>query len=368
MDRRNFTKIIGLGAVGIQSCTSLVASDLLAMEWKKRRRVPLGLCNHSLRSMKLNVQQLIEYAIEQQLDSVLINNLPPFQSLEKTHLLKIREMADKNNISLYIGAGSISEKSSAYKNPYGSAKKLLLEGIRVATILGSPIVACRIGSIKERYQEGGIQAHMKVVTEVMQSLRNEALDEGIKFALENHAGDLRANEVLEIIETTGTDIAGILFDPSNAVWALEDPMESLQKFKKHILCTSVRDVIIWETEEGASYQGKAIGEGLINFKKYAKVLAKSCPGVPLHVETISNRPIDLPFRTSDFMLGHPELTEAEIDHFLKFARKGTSQEVLIPEDGNSKIEFEIKLQQKELQNSFAYLRQHCHSGMKEVDN
>lgn len=368
MNRRNFTKIIGLGTIGIQSFTSMAATDLVDFELFKSSKIPLGLCNHSLRSMKLNVQQLIEYAIEHQLDSVLVNNLPPFQSLEKSHLLKLREMADKNNISLYIGAGSISEKSTAYKNTYGSAKKLLLEGIRVATILGSPIVACRIGSIIERYQEGGIEAHMKAVIEVMRSLRKEALEAGVKFAFENHAGDLRAEEILEIIETTGTDIAGILYDPSNAVWVLEDPMESLQKLKKHILCTSVRDVIIWETIDGARYHGKAIGEGIIDFKKYAQVLAQSCPGVPLHVETISNYPIDIPFRTSDFMKGFPNLKESEINHFLKLARRGSVQEILKPQDGESKKEFDIKLQQKELQNSFAYLRNNCNAGIKIEDN
>ena len=61
MKRREFTKAIGLSALALQ-------------------RVPLGVCNHSLRSMKPNARQLIEYAIEQNLDSVLLNTLQPFEN------------------------------------------------------------------------------------------------------------------------------------------------------------------------------------------------------------------------------------------------------------------------------------------------
>lgn len=364
MNRRNFTKTMGLVAIGIQTYAASHNEGLFEVNLNKSVRVPLGLCNHSLRSSKLKVQQLIEYAIDSNLDSVLINNLPPFQSLETPHLLKLKELASNNNISLYIGAGCISESSTAFKSKYGSAKELLIEGIRVATALGSPIVACRIGSTKERYQEGGIKVHMKAVVEVMQSLKEEALEAGIKFAIENHAGDLRAEEVLEVVENTGTDICGILFDPANAVWVLEDPMETLQKLKKHILCTSVRDVIVWETEDGAIYQCTAIGEGMLDFEKYSKVLAKNCPGVPIHVESISNSPIKLPFRTSEFMKGFPDLSEKEISKFTKLAQKGTAQEILMPINGESKKEFDIKLQEQELQNSFTYLHKHCNAGLK----
>ncbi len=364
MDRRNFIEIIGLGSIGIQSFTSMAASELVKFDLFKSPKIPLGLCNHSLRSSKLNAQQLIQYAIEHQLDSVMLNTFKPFQSLEESHLLHLKQLADSHYISLYIGAGSISEDTKAYKDTYGSAKGSLLEGIRVAKILGSPTVACRIGNIDDRYHKDGIKGHMKVVTEVMQSTREEALDAGIKFAIENHAGDLRAEEILEIVEETGTDICGILYDPANAVWVLEDPMQTLQKLKKYIICTSVRDVIVWQTEDGAKYQCKAVGEGILDFKKYAKVLAKNCPGVPIHVESISNAVIDLPFKTKDFLKGFPDVTQAEIDEFSKLASKGKPQEIVTLTKGESKKDFDIKLQVIEVQKSFTYLRNHCNVGLK----
>lgn len=367
MDRRNFTKTVGLAAIGIQTYAASSSLDVFNVNINKSDRIPLGLCNHSLRSSRLNAQQLIQYAIENQLDSVMLNTLNPFKSTEESHLVQLKELSDSHNISLYIGAGSISEDTKAYKGKYGSPKGVLIEGIRVAKILGSPTVACRIGNIDDRYHRDGIKGHMKVVTEVMKSARVEALDAGIKFAIENHAGDLRAEEILKIVEETGTDICGILYDPANAVWVMEDPMETLQKLKKHILCTSVRDVVIWETEDGAKYQCKAVGEGILDFKKYAKVMAKNCPGVPIHVESISNSVINIPFKTKEFLNGFPDVSQEEIDNFSKLASKGKPQEILSPKNGESKKEFDIKLQEQELQKSFTYLRNHCNTGLK-LDN
>lgn len=366
MNRRNFTKIVGLGTIGFHSYSALGSNELYGNTTVKPSRIPLGLCNHSLRSSRLNAQQLIEYAIENQLDSVMLNTLNPFKSLAASHLLQLKQLADSHNISLYIGAGSISEDTKAYKGTYGSPKGSLLEGIRVANILGSPTVACRIGDIKDRYHKDGIKGHMRVVTEVMKSARNEALDAGIKFAIENHAGDLRAEEILEIVEKTGTDICGILYDPANATWVLENPMETLQKLKDHILCTSVRDVIVWKTKDGAKYQCKAVGEGMLDFEKFAKIIGKNSPGTPIHVESISNAVIDLPFKTLDFLKGFPDVTQGEIDDFSKLASKGKPQEIRTPKNGESQKDFDIELQEQELQKSFAYLRNRCNVGLKQI--
>ncbi len=70
MLRRDFTKIIGLGVLAMQSFPTFAWADILNNSQLQSYKIPLGLCNHSLRSMRLNAQQLIEFAIEQKLDSV----------------------------------------------------------------------------------------------------------------------------------------------------------------------------------------------------------------------------------------------------------------------------------------------------------
>ena len=363
MQRRDIIKIIGLGALAMQSFPSYSAA-LLNNAQQQTLKIPLGLCNHSLRSMRLNTRQIIEFAIEHKLDSVLLNTFQPFESLESSHMAELSKLAKSNDVSIYIGIGSISEKSTVFSDKFGNAEELLMEGIRVASAVGSPVVGCRIGSFEDRYSDGGIEAHIEAVVKLMKSFRSRALDAGIKFALENHMGDLRSKELLALINETGTDICGALFDPANAVWAMEDPMDALNILGSNIVCTSVRDVMVWETNEGAVFQGMAIGEGLLDYRQYSKTMAELCPGVPLHVETISNSAREVPFLKPEFWKGFPKLLAADIIDFLRLVRKGNPQEILYPPAGMNKKDFDIKQQQTELMSSYNYLRKYCNAGLK----
>jgi len=364
MQRREFTKIAGLGLLAMQSFPTFASGEMQKINLPVDAGIPLGLCNHSLRGMKLNARQLIEYAIEQKLDSVLLNTFQPFESLESSYLSGLSKMAKANGISIYTGAGSISERSVVFSSKYGSAESLLIEGIRVASATGSPIVGCRIGAMEDRYMDGGIGSHIEAVIKVMKSCRTRTLDAGIKFAFENHAGDLRSHELLGLIEDTGTDICGALFDPANALWAMEDPMQSLKVLGKTIICTSVRDVTVWETEEGAIFQGMAIGKGIMDYPLYSQTLAGLCPGVPLHVETISNSARPIPFLKTEFWKGFPDLSAAEIIGFLRLARMGKPIGIIKPPDGIDQKKFDIGFQQLEFKSSIEYLRKNCHAGLK----
>ena len=83
MRRRDFTRMTGIGALTMLSYPAATASNLFGNEHSGTSKIPLGVCNHSLRSMKLNAQQLIEYAIDQNLDSILLNT---FQQIGRAHV------------------------------------------------------------------------------------------------------------------------------------------------------------------------------------------------------------------------------------------------------------------------------------------
>lgn len=366
MLRRDIIKTIGMGTLAMGAFPGISAAGLMDVKQTDRSRIPIGLCNHSLRGMKLNARRLIDYAAEANLDSVLLNTFQPFDSLDKKHLTALRKMADQNGVSIYTGAGSISETSTKFNDKYGKPRELLLEGIRVASLVGSPVVGVRIGAIQERYLDGGIQAHIDAVVKVMRSVRTQALDAGVKFAFENHAGDLRSKELLGLINATGTDICGALYDPANAVWALEDPMIALNVLGENIICTSVRDVAVWETSGGISFQGMAIGEGMLDFRKYAHTMANLCPGVPLHIETISNSARPVPFLMPGFLDGFPDLKVADIAELLRLAKKGKPQKTVRPPAGIDRKMFDIDQQQYELKKSIKYLRENCNAGLKQV--
>src|SRR5436309_2927954 len=98
--------------------------------------------------------------------------------------------------------------------------------------------------------------------------RSLALDLGVKIAVENHAGDMQAWELVTLIEAAGKDYVGANLDSGNAAWTLEDPLESLEILGPFAATTSLRDSMIWETPDGAKVQWTAMGEGVVDWQAY----------------------------------------------------------------------------------------------------
>ena len=72
----------------------------------------------------------------------------------------------------------------------------------------------------------------------------------------------------------------------NAVWTLEDPLANLETLAPYVLTTSLRDSAIWESENGATVQWTAMGDGTLDLKAYFQRFAELCPHAPVHIETI----------------------------------------------------------------------------------
>ena len=364
MKRREFNKLAGAAALALQTLPGASLAGLSGSKDEDLSRVPLGVCDHALRAMRPTADQVIDYAIGQRLDVVQLNSFRPLESRDEAYLNGLRDRAADHGIRMYLGAGSISDNSTRFRDTYGTGRELLQEGIRVAVALGSPIVVCRIGTIEDRYTEGGIEVHIEAVIKTMKSLRGEALDADVKFAFENHAGDLRTEELLPLIEETGTDICGAMLDFGNAIWAMEDPINAIERLGANTLCVSVRDVMLWEVDNGAIMQWTAVGQGLMDFPLYAERIASLCPGVPFAVESISNSPRPIPFLTDEFWTGFPNLPASGIADFLKMLRRGEPLEFLEPPEGMDQKTFDIEQQKSELKASLDYLRENCHVGLK----
>lgn len=316
----------------------------------------LGLDGHSLRGMKWKSEQLIEYAASQNLDAVLFNGFHYFDSLEPAHLRKVRALADSKGLAIRLGAGGISIGAEKYRADYGNPVETLSKGIEVATILGSPTVNCRIGSIVDRYGKGGIEARLEEVAQTMKAARSRAEHAGVTFAFENHAADTRSDEILALINDVGSDLCGVMLDPGNALWSMEDPLEHLKVLGPHVQCMSIRDYMVWASPDGAMFQWTAIGDGLMDVPAFTGLLKKHCPTVPLFVESISNSQRPLPFLTDEFMAGFQNVPAAGITDFLKLVRQGRPLPVDMPASGENQREFDQRHQRAEFEKSIRALR------------
>lgn len=358
LSRRDVLKLTGGLATSLASCeVALGNSPDIAS-------IPLGLCNHSLRATRWKADELLEYAANLKLDGLLLNALANFENLEPAYLKGLKEKGDAQGIRFYIGAGSISRGSIGYSDKYGEPEQVIATGLEVAKAVGSPVVNVRIGSIEDRYTEGGIEARMEECVKVLKASRSQILDSGIMIGFENHAADLRSEELLELVEAAGTDICGVMLDPGNAVWAMEDPMVQLEMLGKYTVCTSLRDYQVWPHEEGAMFQWTAMGDGLMDVPQYARRMAELCPRVPIHLETISNEQRPIPFLTEKHMEAYPKLRYADITDFLKLMRRGSPRPIEVPAEGEDKRAFDIRHQKFEFNQSIAYLRDVCGVGKR----
>ncbi len=343
-ERRNFLKTMAVTGAGIALAGSALAEDSVAM--KKTR---LGFDNFSVRALKLNASQLIDYAASLKLDSLFLTDLDVYASFEENYLKDLKKKAEDNGLVLYAGSWSICPTSKHFKPKWGTAEEHLALGIRVAKALGSPAFRCILGMGNDRETPGGIEARMEDTVKVCKSARSQALDAGVKIAIENHAGDMQSWEIASLCDAAGKDYVGVTLDLGNATWTMEDPIESLEILAPYVAATAWRDSMIWESPNGATIQWTAMGEGIVDYKAFAKRFAELCPNIPVNVEIISGFPREVPYMKKDFWKVWPKARAKDFVKFLALTKLGHA---IPPHDANAP-----DYQKAELERSLKYCKE-----------
>ncbi len=329
------------------------------------RPIPLGIDNFSIRAMGWKAPALIEYAAKLKLDTLLLSDLDCLPSFEDEALRNIRAQADAAGILLYAGSWSICPTSTRFKAQWGTAEEHLRLGIRVAKALGSPIFRVILGAMDDRKTPGGIAARIEDTVAVLKACKGAAMDAGIKIAVENHAGDLHSWELISLIEKAGPDFVGVNIDSGNSLWTLEDPSDLLERLGPYTICSSLRDSMVWNTEEGAMVQWTAIGDGLVDWNAYLDRWRVLCPEIPFQIETISGFSRAFPYKKEGFW-EHYDRKPAVLAKFEALAEKGHPLTPFKLEPGADKKQAEQAYQLAELERSIAYCRNTLGLGRKAV--
>src|SRR5881396_1220172 len=319
-DRRMFLKTLSAA-----SAITALGGAALAQP-APRRNIKLGLDNFSVRAMGWKAPQLIDYAAKLQTDSLFITDFDALESFDDDYLRGLKGKAADQGLQLHLGTWSICPTSTRFKNKWGTAEEHLSLGLRLARALGSPVLRVILGSGDDRATKGGIEARIEDTVKVCQSRRRQALDAGVKIAVENHAGDMQAWELVTLVEAAGKDYVGVNLDSGNAAWTMEDPLASLETLAPYVVTTSLRDSAVWESANGATVQWTAMGEGTVDLKSYFDKFALLCPEVPVHIETISGFNRELPYLKEDFWKVWPKAKAKDFARFLALAKQGKPRE------------------------------------------
>jgi sugar phosphate isomerase/epimerase len=341
VSRREFLRTAAAGA-------ALLAAAPAAPAQAPAGKLRLGLDNFSLRAFGWKGRELVDYAAGQRLDTLFITDLPALGTLEEAGAAELRRYAADRGLELLLGSWSICPTSRTFKKDWGTAEEHLALGLKLARAVGSPVFRVILGAREDRRSPGGIRARIADTVQVLKSQEARAKDLGVKVAVENHAGDLTAAEMVSLIEAAGRDWVGVNLDTGNVTWTLEDPVASLERLGPYVLASAHRDSAVWPTEQGAKVQWTAMGEGLVDWKRFFARFAELCPHVAVNIETIGGFAVEFPYLQPGFWEAFPELPAADFARFLALTRRG---QAVPPHDPNDR-----ERQRGELERSFAYCR------------
>lgn len=353
--RRDFLKTVALTGAGLAASSP----SLFAQQGGGTK---LGFDNFSIRALGWKAPQLIDYGAQHKVDLVFFSDLDVYENHNDAYLRDIRKKAEDLGLGIHTGTGGICESSRSFNRKWGSAEELLSLTIRVAKAVGSPVARCFLGSMDDRKAEGGIYTRMKEVVKNFKAVRSQAKDAGVKIAIENHAGDMQGWELAELIEEAGSDYVGCTIDSGNATWTLEDPMTNLEALGKYAVTSGIRDSMVWETPEGASVQWTAMGDGLVDWKKYFARLKELSPDCAVQLEIISGFSRGFAYLKPEFWPPYARVKASDFSQFVALAKRGKPMEGFRPQGDRQQAEREYQKQQ--LERSIQYCKETLGLGVR----
>ncbi len=358
--RRRFVQTLALlGAAAPASVTS-VGQDATP----RKLGIKLGFDNFSVRALGWKAGQLLDYAASLKLDVVFFSDLKVYESHDESYLNELRRKAADLGLEIQAGTFSICPTSRSLTKDYGTPEEHLTLAIRIARAVGSSVVRCVLGSGEDRKVEGGIERQIAETVKVLRSVRSRALDAGVRIAVENHAGDMQAWELVTLIEAAGKEFVGATMDSGNAPWTVEDPMVNLETLGPYALATGIRDTAVWEIADGAQAQWTAMGEGNTDWKAYVARYAALCPNTPFALEIISEWGRPIAYLKEDFWKPYPKARASEFARFLAFVKRGKPCHPYQLPAGRNKAEFDKEFQQADLEKSLRYCKEVLGLGLK----
>jgi 3-oxoisoapionate decarboxylase len=201
-------------------------------------------------------------------------------------------------------------------------------------------------------------------------VKSQAVDSGVKIAIENHK-DLQAWQTREMIEAAGTDFVGSYLDTGNPVFVAEDPMTTVETLGPLAVCFHLRDSVVYEMAGGIAVQWVPLGEGTVDFKKIVAKAAEIMPNVSIYCKPITARPpVVIPVYSDEFWTKwFPKGRSRDFERFVRLAKLGHAYErAQVVEDTTEGREIymsALKIQQIEhMERSLNYCRKSLDLGIR----
>ena len=111
-------------------------------------------------------------------------------------------------------------------------------------------------------------------------------------------------------------------------------------------------------------QWTAVGEGVVDFRRYAARFAELCPGVPVQLEIISGFARPYPYLREEFWGPYGQARARDFARFLALAKRGRRLEPFRAPAGVDRKLAEQEYQRAELERSIRYCKEVLGLGLK----
>ncbi len=336
------------------------------------RKWNLGYNTYCLRFERWNDRQLFDYAAKQRLDAIFLQDSLDPGVRDPKHWADVRAWAKDTGLHLETG-GSAMTGAVNPKTPDARAKTIaeLRMNIARAAAMGSPIVRTLVAGDRYALPDGSLDRIIESAVQVLREVRSQAMDAGIKIAIENHK-ELQAWETRTLIETAGKDFVGSYLDTGNPVFVAEDPMTTVEELGPYAVTFHLRDSVVYETPGGIAIQWVPLGAGTNDFKTIvARAAELMSPSVYVYCKPITARPpVILPVYDNAFWTKYfPRARSRDLSRFLALAKRGkpfNEPQVLEDVNGQRQIYMDaLKIQQLDhMERSLDYCRKSLDLGAR----
>jgi sugar phosphate isomerase/epimerase len=141
-----------------------------------------------------------------------------------------------------------------------AAERHLARWTAAAARLGHPVMRITLGSPASRGSEPADVLVDRLVAPTRRAAE-AAARVGLQLAIENH-GDLRAEDILEIIERTGADNLGVTLDNVNLIRVGDDMIEGTRMLAPRTLLVQLKDHAPFTVMPVGGPVSTALGEGV----------------------------------------------------------------------------------------------------------
>ena len=178
-----------------------------------------------------------DYCTQQKLDAIFLQDSLDPGVRDPKHWAEVRAWSKDTGLHIETGGSALTGAVNP-KNPEDRAKAIaeLRMNIDRAAAMGSPIVRTLVAGDRYALPDGPLDRIIESAVQVLREVRTQAMDKGIKIAVENHK-ELQAWETRTLIETAGKEFVGSYLDTGNPVFVAEDPMTTVEELEP--LCGNV---------------------------------------------------------------------------------------------------------------------------------